>query len=981
MAGLADDKPEDVLEQAVQCFVDAQLSGRKPDIDAFARQYPQCEAQLRKRLQSLKQVDELLTGLTRAEESDFDGAAAECDLIGQELGHFAIREMIGRGGMGVVYLARDTRLDRSVAIKSMPPRLKDDTTARTRFQREAKLLASLNHPNIAVIHEIIEQEEGASYLVLEYVPGQTLAEQIGKGPLKLAEALTIALQIAEAVAAAHEHDVIHRDLKPGNIKITPEDSVKVLDFGLAKAVGGEPLEKRTTVTQPGHVIGTPAYMSPEQGCGKPADRRSDIWSFGCVLYEILTGKVPFEGETATDTLARIIERQPDWEILPQQTPTNIRTLLRRCLEKDPRQRLQHLGDAVIEIRETLSLPATAPPVTISSVAISPRAMLGRLIVWTSVCLSVGAIAASLITWNLKRSAPSSQPTERFIIRPETDLAPDAWFHHILALSPDGRRLAYVEEGGDARRKIYLRELDEFKARPLPGTEGAFSPFFSPDGQWVGFADLYQRKLKKVSLKGERPIVLCDSMQFRGGSWTTDDTIIFTPGLGSTEEGGLWRISASGEGLQQLTVPDPNQGELGHLWPQVLPGGNAVLFTNRRMGGTDIEVYSLETGRHTRLIEHGQCARYVPSGHIVYARTGTLYAVRFDVERLTVVGSSVPVVPGVLTGGSGSAHFAISRNGSLAYVPVMTRSIELTPVWMDRNGRIEPLPGVTPRNYYSVTISPDGTQVAFGIRDGGNTDTWIYDLTRHTLTPLTSDGNSQYPIWTPDGKWVVFQSYRAGKFQLLRQNVTGSGESELLAAFEGVSGRLTCCSPDGKEVLVSRWDYYDPKHPWWDNDISVVSLEQNENGHLRPLIQRNHCQRQGVWSPDGRWVAYAGDESGRWEIYVEPYPGPGPKTMISTTGGYQPAWSQNGNELFYRSGHGNRKMMAATFETEPDFRITHVEELFEGQYQRHIQWRNYDVASDGRFLIIQEPQEPTPLGINVVLNWFEELKRLVPLGKD
>ena len=590
----------------------------------------------------------------------------------------------------------------------------------------------------------------------------------------------------------------------------------------------------------------------------------------------------------------------------------------------------------------------------------------------------------IIIWNLKRPAPLSRAASCFIIHPETDIAPDAWFHHILALSPDGRRLAYVEEGSDARRKIYLRELDELKAKPIPGTEGAVSPFFSPDGQWVGYSDHYQRTLNKVSLKGERPIVLCESVQFRGGNWGTDDTIIFTPGLGANEEGGLWRISASGEGLEELTVVDPNQGEQGHLWPQILPGGKAVIFTNRCTGGPDIEVYSLETSQRTKLNIRGHYARYLPTGHIVYARTGTLYAVRFDVERLKVVGSSVPIVPGVLTGGSMSAHFAISpRNGSLAYVPVVTRSTERTPVWVEREGRIESLLAATPRNYISVTISPDGTQLAFGIGDGDNRDVWIYDLTRHTLTPLTSDGNSNFPIWTPDGKWVVFHSYRAGKFQLFRQNVAGSGEPELLAAFKGVLARPSCISPDGKEVLVSRWDYYDPNHPRWGTDICVALLEQNETYQLRPFIQRNHNQRQGVWSPDGQWVAYVGDESGRWEVYVEPYPGPGPKTMISTTGGYQPAWSRERNrkELFYRSGRGNSKVIAATFETEPEFRVTGSEELFEGQYQRHIQWRDYDVAPDGRFLIIQEPQEPTPLGINVVLNWFEELKRLVPTGKE
>jgi len=635
----------------------------------------------------------------------------------------------------------------------------------------------------------------------------------------------------------------------------------VLDFGLAKAVGGEALDQQSTVTEPGRVVGTPAYMSPEQARGKLADKRSDIWSFGCVLYEMLTAKVPFKGETISDTLANILQTDPDWQALPESTPANIRSLLRHCLKKDPRRRLQHIGDADIEITETLS------SLTVSVATVEKMRPLGlrRLMVWAVVCLLVGAIAASLITWNLKRSAPLSQPARRYIIRPETDLAQEALWHHALALSPDGRRLAYVEEGSDGRRRIYLRELDEFRARPLPGTEGAISPFFSPDGEWIGYVDHFQKKLKKVSVRGGEPVILCDCIEFRGGSWGTDDTIIFTPGQGSREGGGLWRISASGEGMERLTVPDPNQGEWGHLWPQILPGGKTVLFTNRCKGGPDIEVYSLETGQRHKLFKGGIYTRYVPTGHIVYTRKNTLYAVQFDVEQLKVVGSSVPVVPDVKTtaAGSLSAQFAIAQDGTLAYIPLVTRSTELTPVWVDREGRIEPLPAATPGNYYSVTISPDGTQLAFGIR----ADVWIYDLTRHTLIPLTSDGISYFPIWTPDGKWVVFRSYQDGKFQLFRQNVTGSGEPELLATFEGILGRATCCSPDGKEVLVSRFDY-DPNHPRWDCDICVVVLEQNEKYHVRSFIQRNHNQRQGVWSPDGRWIAYSSDESGRWEVYVE-----------------------------------------------------------------------------------------------------------------
>ena len=414
MAGSIGNNQEHSFRKAIRQFIDARLQGQEPDIEEFVRQYPEIEDQIRQKVRNLKKIDTLFDSLVRADESDFADALTELGLVGQKIGKFEIAEMIGRGGMGVVYLARDTKLKRSVAIKSIPAALAADSTARTRFRREAKLLASLNHPNIAVIHDIIEQE-ALGYLVLEYIPGQTLAERITKGPLELQEALTIALQIAEAVAAAHGHDVIHRDLKPGNIKITPEGKVKVLDFGLAKATGGEPSEKPTTITQPGRIIGTPAYMSPEQACGKPTDKRTDIWSFGCLMYEMLSGRPPFEGETATEILARIIEREPDWEMLPQDTPSNIRVLLRRCLEKDPRRRLRDIGDAAIEIKETLSLPNTAPPMTIPA-NLQRTAMI--IVATFIVVLSV------IVVWNaFNQKAQPSSKVVRLVVLPFENLGP------------------------------------------------------------------------------------------------------------------------------------------------------------------------------------------------------------------------------------------------------------------------------------------------------------------------------------------------------------------------------------------------------------------------------------------------------------------------------------------------------------------------------------------------------------------------------
>jgi serine/threonine-protein kinase len=698
-------------------------------------------------------------------------------------------------------------------------------------------------------------------------------------------------------------------------------------------------------------------MSPEQARGQPTDKRCDIWSFGCVLYEMLAGKVPFAGETVSDTLANILQTEPDWQALPQAVPVNIRVLLRRCLEKDTHRRLRDIGDASLEINETLCPPSNAPPVTISSAATSWPLRLQRMMAWAAACLLFIVVVTSWVTWSLMRpDLPPRQPTRQFVIHPETRLARHALYHHALAISPDGKRLAYVEEGSDKRRRICLRELDEIRARPLSGTEGAITPFFSPDGQWLGYVDHHQRKLKKVSVEGGEPIILADSLWFHGGSWGEDDTIVFAP-----SSAGLWCISASGEG------------------PQILPGGEAVLFTNRRKGGLEesqVEIYLLDGGQHYSLFKGGTYARYVPTGHIVYARKETLYAIRFDVEQLTVASSAIPVVSDVMTSHlwmSLSAQFAVSQDGTLAYVPVQARSAELRPVWVDRNGQVEPLPAALPRHYDNVTISPDGLRAAFDILDGEDWDIWIYDLRRDTLNPLTSDGHSFAPIWTPDGKRIVFVSDRIGKHQLFAQNADGSGKPELLVTFEAF-GYPTSCSADGKEILVGTSD---PNYLRLDQDISVVMLEREKGPYLRPLIRRDLNQRGAVWSPDGRWVAYSADESRRWEVYVEPYPGSGQKIQMSTGGGYQPAWSRDGKELFYRS---DNKMIAATFETEPDVNITQREKLFEGWYRTSI-YHNYDVAPDGRFLIVQEPPESTPLGINVVLNWFEELRRLVPVRQD
>jgi Tol biopolymer transport system component/predicted Ser/Thr protein kinase len=893
-----------------------------------------------------------------------DGSATGA---GGRIGRFRVERELGRGGMGIVYLAHDTTLGRPVAVKSLPPEMMNDAATRSRLEREAKVLASLNHPNVAAIYEELDGPDVGGYLILEYVPGQTLAERIARRRLMPEEALPIALQIAEAVSAAHNKGVIHRDLKPGNIKIDDEGVVKVLDFGIAKAVETNVSSDESTVTLPGHVIGTPAYMSPEQARGKAIDHRCDIWSFGCVLYEMLTGQPAFQGETRSDTLAGVLQAEPDWSRLPKATPANIRVLLRRCLEKDPRRRLHDIADAAIEISETLNQPSIAPPLT-ASMDFARVPGWKKLMAVGVICLILGVLTGVVfILGRLPAGAQREEAPRSFVIHPQTSLAMEALWHHALAFSPDGKRLAYVEEDRDRRRRIYIKEMDQFRARPLAGTEGAISPFFSPDGQWVGYVDHFQRKLKKVSVKGGEPIILGECLQFRGGTWGGDGSIIFTP----VTDTGLWRISESGDGLEQLTVPDANAGEYGHYWPQILPGGKYVLFTDVRAGGLDeyqIELYSLQTGKRHPLFKGGSYARYASSGHLLYSRRETLYAARFDIESLTVEGSGVPVLKDVTTPGSGSAQFAVAGDGSLAYIPVVTRSMELTPVWVDKEGHSRPL-AAAPRNYHSVSISPDGMFVAFSIAHGDGSDIWLYDITRKTLNPLTSNGGSSNPVWTPDGKRIIYSSFD----NLVCQNADGSGGPERLETIDDF--RLpTSCSPDGGKLLVLTSD---PEHFKLDHDIWIIQLAGEAKGRAAPFARRNNNQRHAVWSPDGRWVAYSSEESGSWEIYAEPYPGPGPKSLISTQGGIQPVWSRDGKELYYLRGG---KVIAAAVETGPQLRVVDSRELFEGRYLSCLSCQTYDVGPDGRFLMVQDPQEPAPAGINVVLNWFEELKRLMQPAK-
>ncbi|MHC4568725.1 MAG: protein kinase domain-containing protein [Planctomycetota bacterium] len=709
-------------------------------------------------------------------------------------------------------------------------------------------------------------------------------------------------------------------------------------------------------------------MSPEQARGKPSDKRGDIWSFGCVLYEMLTGRIPFRGETISDTLANILQTEPNWQVLPESTPANIRSLLRRCLEKDPRRRLRDIGDASIEIRETVNLPVLASPMTTSSAGISPRLTNWKqMITFGAVCLVLGVVLTGIVFRSRKRPVVTAGPPMwTFPITPETELADEVWVSHVLAFSPDGKFLAYVEKGTDKRKIICVRESSEIKAKELYGTAGASSVFFSPDGERIGYFDGFEKKLKKVSVRSGEPMFVCDLNDFSGASWGADDIIVVSRG-----KTGLWSIPASGKGLKRLTTPDPNRGESAHRWPQILPDGKQILFTIAREGGLDeyeCGVYSFDTHTVTLLdIKGGSNARYLPTGHIVYARKETLYAVRFDLERLSTAGPHSPVIRNVAGSGNRLSHFTIADNGSLAYIPVPGPT-QLRPVLVTKEGRTQPV-STTLRDYHSISISPYGTRVAFDVWESSPAGIWIYDVEQKTMVHFTSDGSRKCPIWAPDGKHIIFMSGPERLRLLYRQKADGSGKAELLANI--TVRRLTSCHPDGKQLLVTRADSDS------GNDIWVVPIEEESQQSPFPFIQSGQGQQQAVWSSDGQWVAYSSNESGVAEIYVAPYPGPGPRIRISTQGGQEPVWSRNSKELYYRS---DDKMIAATFETEPEFKVTGIRTVFPDPFVSCKMCKTYDVGPDGEFVMIQDTKEPLQQ-INVVVHWFEELKRLVPTGKD
>jgi Tol biopolymer transport system component len=908
-------------------------------------------------------------------------------VAGTHLGSYEVLAPIGAGGMGEVYQAHDTTLGRDVAIKVLPEAFAHDPERLSRFQREAKILASLNHPNIAAIYGL-EDCASRNYLVMELVPGETLREHITReSPLPVEEALKICAQVAEALEAAHEKGIIHRDLKPANVKVTPEGKVKVLDFGLAKAFAGDtassnPAESPTlsaAATMQGMILGTAAYMSPEQARGKAVDKRADIWAFGCVLYELLTGKQAFQGETVTEILAAVLKAEPDWQTLPPSIPTKIRDLLRRCLQKDMNQRCRDAGDVRIEIQEALTAPSVGS--TAATAAPATRGWRER-VVWPVVAGVLALIAIALAIGFVLRAPKPPPPLQA--MRLSAEIGVDASLYTAAGpaaiLSPDGTRLVLVAVGADQRRRIYVRSLDQFQATALSGTENASYPFFSPDGQWIGF--FADGKLQKISVQGGAAVTLCDVPNARGGSWGDDGTIVFTP----DNRVALSKVSSAGGTPQPLTTLDRQTSEITQRWPQVLPGSKAVLFTSSTHGNNyedaGIAVYAIASGQRKTVQRGGFSARYLPSGHVVYMHEGTLFAVPFDLQRLEVTGQPAPILEGVDAGGS--AQFSFSDTGDLVYVVGRggRQNNNISVYWMDREGKFQPL-RKTAGDYYDPAFSPDGKRLALEIFDGKRRDIWVYEWERDTPTRLTFAGeNNLLPAWTPDGQRIVYSSQeKGGTYNLWWIRADGAGDAQRLAESKNPQ-YAGSWRPDGKVLAFSQ------ANPGTSFDILTLSIEGNEKAGWKPrepqpFVNSAFAELGPAFSPDGRWLVYDSNESGNYEVYVRPFPGPGGKWQISTGGGLYPKWSRNGKELFY--GTPDSKIMVVTYTATGDSFHADKPQLWSpGQFTDRGGTSPFDLHPDGkRLAVLKAPGTEQPPAVNkvsFVFNFFDEISRKLPPGK-
>jgi eukaryotic-like serine/threonine-protein kinase len=903
---------------------------------------------------------------------------------GSRLGAYEVTALIGEGGMGQVYRARDTKLNRDVALKVLPDSFASDPERLARFTREAQTLASLNHPNIGGIHGL-EESNCVTALVMELVEGEDLAQRIARGAIPLDDALPIARQIAEALEAAHEQGIIHRDLKPANIKVRTDGTVKVLDFGLAKAMdppaASRNVSQSPTITTPamthaGMILGTAAYMSPEQARGKPVDKRTDIWAFGCVLYEMLTGTRAFAGDDVSEVLASVLAREPDWSRLPAALSPGLGTCIRRCLQKNPKQRI---GDAQ-DVRLALegAFDSVVPPTSAAVVSMSPASW-RRMMTITASAVALAAVAGASGVWLfLGPTEPVSSRVSRLQIVPSSAAALTLTVNQRhVAITPDGSRVIYV---GNRGTQLFVRSLDALDAVAV-FTGLPRGPFVSPDSKWIGFSDA--GALKKVLVNGgpAATITTIDGPTSNGATWGPDDTIIFGTSNGAT---GLQRVSAAGGPTTVLTRPDAEHGEADHAFPEWLPGGRAVLFTITALtGGLDaarVAVLDLQTGTrkvlvagsHAHFVRGGFGSKRVEGGggHLVYATAGTLRAVPFNLDRLETYGAPIAVIQDVATAASGGVDAVVADDGTLAYVSGSAVGTARTLAWVDRQGRETPIPAPT-RGYVHPRLSPDDARVAVFAADQ-ELDLWLSDL-GPTLTRLTAGPGADFsPVWMPDGR-LIFTSQRNSPGNLFRQAADGTGVAERLTESPNAQ-QATAISRDGRTLIFTE------TAPKTGEDVMQMTLETRR---VTPLVQSSFSERNGTLSPDGRWLAYESNEnSSQFEIFVRPYPEVNTgHWLVSTAGGNRPLWARNGQELIYVSPTGALMRVGVVpgsswVSTPPTLLVK------EGYYTSPLDaGRTFDISADGqRLLMIKDAgadATAVPASLIVVQHWVEELKRLVP----
>jgi serine/threonine protein kinase/Tol biopolymer transport system component len=888
---------------------------------------------------------------------------------GTRLGPYEIVSLVGAGGMGEVYRARDTRLDRDVAVKVLPENVSHDPDRLARFARETKAVAALSHPNILAIHDVGEHQ-GLTYAVTELLNGETLRDRLISGPVPVRKAVDIAAQIARGLAAAHDQGIVHRDVKPANVFLLTDGHVKILDFGLARqtlaVVGSGATETAALATDPGTVLGTVGYMAPEQVRGQPVDARADLFALGAVLHEMLTGQPAFQGTTAADTMTAILrEEPPALSDLRGEAVAGLDRVVRHCLEKTPAERYQNARDVAfaLEALSDSSVGSRASPVA----AVPPW----RRILWLMAAISLTGVVVASLQLGARRRMPVMSPTRLTMELTDSDPLSVAGLVPSVTISPDGTLVAYGTFTNGRFGLLHLRSLGAFGSRALEGTDGASMPFFSADGQWIGF--VVGSKLKKTAVAGGVTLPICDVPErISRPEWAADGSIYFSG------RSGIFRVAASGAAPQLVVSANQSSPPRADGPPVLLPDGHTLLFAERTedapWNDARIVALDLRTGRQHTVIDGGYGPEYLPTGHLVFARNGSLLAVQFDPTRALPKGTPRPVLQGVVTSGGlsfggGAGQYAIATNGTIVYVPQISSSPVSELVWVDRTGRTN-VAMSTARRFQHPRLSPDGQRVAVDIpeKSGG---IWIGDLTRDTFRPLTFDPReSESPIWDPDGSRVAFAATRdAGRLTMLKA-ADGSGD-EIPIFNHGRETHQHLGSWSGDVIALT-------KTAGGSEDMDIDVLTLGEKPGLTALMHTPFTERAPMFSPDRQWLAYESDETGHSEIYVRAFPGPGGKHQVSTDGGAEPAWSRNERELFYRAGN---RMMTTPISVTPTFTSGTPRVLFEGRFGR-LPWgeRDYDVSPDGlRFLMIRPVSENVPAELHVVLHWFEELKTVVPGG--